>query len=91
MISRLPRYVSLSNSPDLQALVLAAILALLSFPEHRDHQLGAQRLLTMFPDDLDAAVEEPHRILHLRGGVLQLAGIHSPLGRVRVQRAELLG
>lgn len=71
--------------------MLAAILALLALAQHRDHQFGSEGVLAMFPDDLDAAMKEPHRILHLGGSVLQLAGIHSPLCRVRIERAKLLG
>lgn len=71
--------------------MLAAILALLALAQHSDHQLGAQGVQAVLPDDPDTAVKETHWVLHLRGGVLQLAGIHLPLRCVWVQGAKLFG
>lgn len=77
--------------PNLQTLMFVGVLALFALAQHSDHQLGPQRMLSMLPDNAHTPVEQPDRILHLRGSVLQLTGIHAPLRCVWIQRAELQG
>lgn len=81
----------ISTLPNLQTLMFVGVFALFALAQHSDHQLGPQCMLSMLPDNAHTSVKQPHGILHLRGSVLQLTGIHAPLRCVWIQRAELQG